>query len=111
LGRSTCHSTESLHPLCRSPALLWDADNLHCNSSIAQARRSGGVGQLAQPWITRWLICRACHQELNNDPHLTWYYRLRMWFRRYQAAAEAYTMAFRQRTPARMHAGKRRLVP
>src|ERR1700709_2068212 len=61
--------------------------------------------------VHSWLICRACHQELNNDPHLTWYHRLRTRFRRYQAAAEAYTMAFGQRTPARMHASKRRLVP
>ena len=56
--------------------------------------------------VHSWLICRPCHQELNNDPHLTWYYRLRTRFRRYQAAAEAYTKAFGRRTPARMHAGK-----
>ena len=56
--------------------------------------------------VHSWLICRPCHQELNNDQHLTWYYRLRARFRRYQAAAEAYTTAFGRRTPARMHAGK-----
>jgi hypothetical protein len=56
--------------------------------------------------VHSWLICRPCHQELNNDLHLTWYYRLRARFRRYQAAAEAYTTAFGRRTPARMHAGK-----
>ncbi len=61
--------------------------------------------------VHSWLICRACHQELHNDPHLTWYNRLRTRFRRYQAAAEAYTVAFGHRTPARMHAGKRRRAP
>jgi hypothetical protein len=27
-----------------------------------------------------WLICRPCHQELTNDPHLSWYNRLRTRF-------------------------------
>jgi hypothetical protein len=56
--------------------------------------------------VHSWLICRPCHRSLNNDPYLTWYHRLRTRFRRYQAAAEAYTTAFGRRTPARMLAGK-----
>lgn len=58
--------------------------------------------------VHSWLICRPCHQDLSNDRHLTWYHRLTTRFRRYQAAAEAYTPAFGHRTPARMQAGKRR---
>ncbi len=58
--------------------------------------------------VHSWLICRPCHQELTNDRHLTWYHRLTTRFRRYQAAAEAYTVAFGHRTPSRMYAGKRR---
>ena len=58
--------------------------------------------------VHSWLICQPCHQQLNNDPHLVWYHRLHTRFRRYQAAAEAYTTAFGQRTPARLHSTKRR---
>jgi hypothetical protein len=25
--------------------------------------------------VHSWLICRQCHQDLTNDPHLTWYTR------------------------------------
>jgi hypothetical protein len=56
--------------------------------------------------VHSWLICRPCHQDLTNDRHLTWYNRLTTRFRRYQAAAEAYTAAFGARTPARMYPGK-----
>jgi hypothetical protein len=65
-------------------------------------------GRVYSAPVHSWLICRPCHQDLTNDPHLTWYSRLSTRFRRYQAAAEAYTAAFGHRTPARMHAGKRR---
>jgi hypothetical protein len=41
--------------------------------------------------VHSWLICRPCHQDLTNDRHLTWYHRLTTRFRRYRAAAEAYT--------------------
>ena len=58
--------------------------------------------------VHSWLICRPCHQDLTNDPHLAWYHRLRTRFRRYQAAASAYTTAFGHRTQARMHFGKSR---
>jgi hypothetical protein len=58
--------------------------------------------------VHSWLICRPCHQELSNDPHLVWYHRLWTRFRRYQAAAAAYTAAFGHRTPARMYSGNRR---
>ena len=57
--------------------------------------------------VHSWLICRPCHQDLNNDPHLVWYHRLSTRFRRYQAAAEAYTVAFGNRTPAKMHSRNR----
>jgi hypothetical protein len=56
--------------------------------------------------VHSWLICQPCHQDLSNDPHLVWYHRLSTRFRRYQAAAEAYTRAFGHRTPARMYSGK-----
>jgi hypothetical protein len=58
--------------------------------------------------VHSWLICRPCHQELNNDSHLVWYRRLCTRFRPYQAAVHAYTMAFSQRTPARMHSARRK---
>ncbi|MDQ2761988.1 MAG: hypothetical protein M3Y22_00315 [Pseudomonadota bacterium] len=53
--------------------------------------------------VHSWLICQPCHQQLTNDRHLTWYHRLTTRFRRYQAAAAAYTEAFGNRTPARMY--------
>jgi hypothetical protein len=56
--------------------------------------------------VHSWLICRPCHQGLSNDRHLTWYHQLSTQFRRYQAAAEAYTTAFGRRTPARIYAAK-----
>ena len=56
--------------------------------------------------VHSWLICRPCHLDLSNDRHLTWYNRLTMRFRRYQAAAEAYAAAFSRRTPARIYSGK-----
>jgi hypothetical protein len=58
--------------------------------------------------VHSWLICRPCHQALTNDGHLTWYRRLTTRFRRYQAAAEAYTIAFGNRTPAKIYSGKSR---
>jgi hypothetical protein len=57
--------------------------------------------------VHSWLICQPCHQELTNDRHLVWYYRLSR-FRRYQAAAEAYTRAFGHRTPARLYSARHR---
>jgi hypothetical protein len=56
--------------------------------------------------VHSWLICRPCHVALTNDRHLTWYDRLTTRFRRYQAAAEAYTVAFGNRTPARIYSRK-----
>lgn len=58
--------------------------------------------------VHSWLICRPCHQDLTNDPHLTWYHCLTTRFRRYQAAVEAYTEAFSRRTPARMYTSRNR---
>ena len=52
--------------------------------------------------IHSWLICRPCHQQLTNDNHMLWYHKLPR-FRRYQAAAEAYTTAFGRHTPARIY--------
>ena len=95
-----------LCPCCLQTKVVSDAGEL-----IPPVEFDHFWGAVYNAPVHSWLICRACHQELNNDPHLTWYHRLRMRFRRYQAAAEAYTMAFGQRTPARLHAGKRRLVP
>jgi hypothetical protein len=66
------------------------------------------LGEVYSAPVHSWLICKPCHQELTNDPHLSWYNRLRTRFRRYQAAAEAYTVAFGHRTPARMYARYRR---
>jgi hypothetical protein len=66
------------------------------------------LGEVYSAPVHSWLICRPCHQELTNDPHLSWYNRLRTRFRRYQAAAEAYTAAFGHRTPARMYPRYRR---
>ncbi len=54
-----------------------------------------------------WLICQSCHRMLSNDHHLVWYHRLTTRFRRYQAAAAAYTAAFGHRTPARLYSGTR----
>jgi hypothetical protein len=64
-------------------------------------------GRVYSAPVHSWLICRPCHQDLTNDPHLVWYSRLSTRFRRYQAAAEAYTAAFGHRTPARMHSANR----
>jgi hypothetical protein len=57
--------------------------------------------------VHSWLICRACHRALTNDQHLLWYHRLLTRFRPYQAAAEAYTKAFGQRTPVRIYSRRR----
>lgn len=56
--------------------------------------------------IHGWLICRPCHLDLTNDHHLTWCRRLTTRFRRYQVAAQAYTVAFGRRAPARLQPGK-----
>jgi hypothetical protein len=66
------------------------------------------LGEVYSAPVHSWLICKPCHQELTNDPHLSWYHRLRTRFRRYQAAAQAYTVAFGHRTPARMYPRYRR---
>jgi hypothetical protein len=58
--------------------------------------------------VHSWLICRPCHQDLTNDRHFVWYHRLTTRFRPYQAATEAYTVAFGHRTPARIYAANRR---
>jgi hypothetical protein len=58
--------------------------------------------------VHSWLICQRCHQDLTNDPHLTWYHRLTTRFRRYQAAADAYTIAFGNRTPGRIYTKSRK---
>jgi hypothetical protein len=67
------------------------------------------MGPVYSAPVHSWLICRPCHQDLTNDPHLTWYRLLTSRFRQYQAAVEAYTRAFGQRTPARMFPGRSEL--
>lgn len=66
------------------------------------------LGQVYNAPAHSWLICRPCHQDLTNDPHLAWYNRLRTRFRRYQAAAAAYTAAFGPRTHTRTPFAPRR---
>lgn len=61
--------------------------------------------------IHTWLICIDCHTALSNDTHMTWYHRLTTRFRAYQAATEAYTKAFANRTPARIRVPTRDVIP
>jgi hypothetical protein len=73
---------------------------------IAPAEHDHFFGASYNAPVHSWLICRPCHLALSNDRHLVWYHRLTTRFRRYQAAAQAYTAAFGHRTPARMSSGK-----
>jgi hypothetical protein len=88
-------------PCCLQAKVVSDDGTL-----IPPAEFDHFLGVVFSAPVHSWLICRSCHQDLTNDRHLTWYHRLTTRFRRYQAAAEAYTAAFGNRTPARSYSGK-----
>jgi hypothetical protein len=89
-------------PCCLETKVVSDA-----GAVIAPADFDHFWGRIYNAPVHSWLICKPCHQALSNDPHLAWYHRLTTRFRRYQAAAQAYTAAFGHRTATRIHTGHR----
>ena len=92
---------DGLCPCCLQTKIVSEKGGI-----IPPAEFDHFLGPVYSAPVHSWLICRPCHLDLNNDGHLAWYAKLTTRFRRYQAAAQAYTAAFSRRTPAKLYTAR-----